>query len=80
MPLTGIEPGTFQSADRCSTTEPNRFWQKIQFSGTIDKGSNLSSATDTWMGYLSGQQTAALEPHAALWPLEFLAKASLKVP
>ena len=25
MPLTGIEPGTFQSADRRSTTEPNRF-------------------------------------------------------
>lgn len=25
---------------------------KIQSSGTIGKGSNRSSATDTWMGYL----------------------------
>ena len=25
MPLTGIEPGTFQSADQRSTTEPNQF-------------------------------------------------------
>nr|KAF6392654.1 hypothetical protein mPipKuh1_007840 [Pipistrellus kuhlii] len=31
MPLTGIEPGTFQFADRRSTSEPNQFRQYKDF-------------------------------------------------